>query len=620
MASSNHNSAENSSSTPDPLNTRATTVDTPRGPQWSVFLSYHMGADQEVATALRTLIERSITPPPTVFAAGSGGLEPSKIGFKPQIQHAAQTASAFVALISHESKGREWIFYEAGAAWGRGQLYAPVLVDTKPEDLPSSIAGFQAVSINNRQELGSLVTSIANTLRADVKNYGRAWRTFSNTLEKLREGQSDEPEHGEDSDHPKLARARTLHQDGHYEPAAALYDEAEEEAETIDDKAAIRITRIFNTQDDFEAIGAQMRSHLDAYRESDEFTYNCAIFDRDLDARLELLNSLIDQQLEKGQDGSWRRKAMIARANTLTEIGRPEESDAYIRHLIWTNRHSGRVHAIAKALSTHALNDFEKLALSCYVSERGTKQQRNEVVEKLYEHAAKVDLKTLMIAAVKMQVYRSKTGHTINNLGIVYSRADLHSLAYRAYSEAAELGASVAKVNMANILRQGKCPAAALEILAKHEGRFDASDPAYPFRIRAEIEQSMHREESQEKEMEQAGATVCRAIASFMARVLRRGKQVDTDAEYQFMDDVWRIHAKEQVAVRVTDGEPANQLATLLGQAEPVKLHAFPIWGHSNGEAFYLFGVDEHEKLLALTCRKEKPYRHEQVDISPLSS
>ncbi len=113
-------------------------------PCFDIFISYRVQSDQALAKALQHLIETSIRPTPRVFVSGSGGIRPSSTGFKPQIQAAVSSARAFVAVITRESKDREWMFFEAGAAWGRNQLYCPLLIDTTTSDLPNSIADYQA--------------------------------------------------------------------------------------------------------------------------------------------------------------------------------------------------------------------------------------------------------------------------------------------------------------------------------------------------------------------------------------------------------------------------------------------------------------------------------------------
>jgi hypothetical protein len=95
---------------------------TPPSKTVQIFVSYRVVPDQRIASALKRLIETSIEPLPNVFVSGAGGLRPSNTGAIPQMQAAAENAAAFVGVITHSSKAREWIFFEAGAAWGRRRL------------------------------------------------------------------------------------------------------------------------------------------------------------------------------------------------------------------------------------------------------------------------------------------------------------------------------------------------------------------------------------------------------------------------------------------------------------------------------------------------------------------
>jgi hypothetical protein len=65
-----------------------------------VFISYRVHPDQVVAAAIKKLVESTLVPCPQVFVSGLGGLRPSSIGFKPQLQKAVQQAHAFIGVIT----------------------------------------------------------------------------------------------------------------------------------------------------------------------------------------------------------------------------------------------------------------------------------------------------------------------------------------------------------------------------------------------------------------------------------------------------------------------------------------------------------------------------------------
>src|SRR5687767_6356281 len=116
-----------------------------RTEEFQVFISYRVKPDETLAAELKLLVESAIEPSPRVFVSGVGGLRVSADGYRQQLQNAAQQTKAFIAVVTQASVDREWIVFEAGAAFGRGVIYAPLLIDIAPGDLPSSIGGYQAV-------------------------------------------------------------------------------------------------------------------------------------------------------------------------------------------------------------------------------------------------------------------------------------------------------------------------------------------------------------------------------------------------------------------------------------------------------------------------------------------
>ena len=88
-----------------------------------IFVSYRVDPDQPIAEALKTLIQTTFDPPPKVFVSGAGGLRPSALTFRAQLDSTAKSAVAFIGIITNASKDRAWIHFEAGAAWGRSRLW-----------------------------------------------------------------------------------------------------------------------------------------------------------------------------------------------------------------------------------------------------------------------------------------------------------------------------------------------------------------------------------------------------------------------------------------------------------------------------------------------------------------
>ena len=126
-----------------------------------VFISYRVDPDEVLAEALKRLIEAAITPSPQVFVATVGGLRPDVVTFHEQLRAAAQQAGVFVGVFTLASRKREWMFFEAGAAWGQGAVYAPVLFDIDPSEMPSTVAGYQATFPRKPATVRQLLKAIA---------------------------------------------------------------------------------------------------------------------------------------------------------------------------------------------------------------------------------------------------------------------------------------------------------------------------------------------------------------------------------------------------------------------------------------------------------------------------
>ena len=135
-----------------------------------VFISYRVRPDEELAGELRTLLESAIDPRPRVFVSGLGGLRASADSYREQLRTAARSAKAYVGLITKASVDREWIYFEAGAAFGRSVLYAPVLVDVAPSELPSSIGGYQGATATDQTRMRDFVEDVAKAIGAKLSD------------------------------------------------------------------------------------------------------------------------------------------------------------------------------------------------------------------------------------------------------------------------------------------------------------------------------------------------------------------------------------------------------------------------------------------------------------------
>src|SRR5439155_5705330 len=200
-----------------------------------VFISYRITPDERVATALLRLLESSNDPPPSFFVASAGGLTPSNIGYRGQLAHAARSAKVFIGVLSKESREREWIFFEAGAAWGRNALYAPVLLDVSPEGLPDSIGEYQATRAKDSDDMRLLVSEVARRTGRNVRpHFPQRYSAF----ERIVQAYPNEPDETEE---PPLVRMLTLLISKRYEYADALAKKLIASAATDRDRGEIAV-------------------------------------------------------------------------------------------------------------------------------------------------------------------------------------------------------------------------------------------------------------------------------------------------------------------------------------------------------------------------------------------
>ena len=245
--------------------------------QFEIFISYRTDPDQGLATALKELLEGAIEPKPKVFVASAGGVRPSKIGYRPQIQAAANSSKAFIAIITQQSKDREWLFYEAGAAWGRNQIFAPLLINATPSDLASVIADYQSVKASDKDSMELLVTSIAEAIEGNIKTYfSRRHKTFLKKVETHR--QIEEIDNVEDQKTP-LNKAISLLEDDEIDEAEQLFEKLLLESTDDEEKARVKVAKIIHDpQIDFQKSEASRVSHLETLLSDFGDTFNLNIW------------------------------------------------------------------------------------------------------------------------------------------------------------------------------------------------------------------------------------------------------------------------------------------------------------------------------------------------------
>ncbi|MEH2287751.1 hypothetical protein [Nostoc sp.] len=514
--------------------------------EFEVFISYRTSPDQSLAVALKELIEAAIEPRPHVFVAGAGGLRPSNIGYKPQIQAAAQSSRAFIAIITQQSKEREWLFFEAGAAWGRNQLYAPLLVGTSPSELASTMADYQTVRASDREEVKNLLIAVAQAVGGNIKTrLSQRYQTFSKQIEAYQKIEIIEENIEQSSSLSELVeenieqssslpQAIKLLQRGEVEKANTIFDRLEETASTNEDKANIKIVRLLNSDreernplKELESLAPELRN-----------TYHCQFWLGLFESRVAASISYYEEclRLATAKNATlFSNPATLYLAKKRFKIGEQEIALNNLRQAMVSEDRDLRTETVETWQNLDQKPHFlEKLVI--LLTGLSDKADSSIMLNALTELALDHKWSSLLTYFAQCADQVDVQGTAANNLGRAFSELKLYSLAYLAYAKAAEAGISVAKVNIANLHLWNPLPAAGLKLLKEHTGTYDAADAGYPYHIRAELERSVQKEHKKAEELYKQGYKVAEMIGHFGWEAIRsnkltlEGKQIELES------------------------------------------------------------------------------------------
>jgi hypothetical protein len=458
----------------------------PSRPRLRVFISYRLEPDACLAFALRRLIENSIEPQPIVFVASDeGGLRPSKVGFKKQLQDEAQKAQAVVAIISSASKDREWIFFEAGAAWGRGILYAPVLINANPGDLSSTIADYQAIRASDHAETKKLISSLAEINQSDVKShYYTRYLTFQRQVDNYVKRIKSE------GSPTRMGEAFFLIDEGEFEKAEKIFDDLERESTTPESKCAVLANK-------FSALYDPPKVY-DSLMGLDDMLKNTSVFHFAVARECAAVHDKIEHYKKSIaiNSGHTAISSKIKLAGLYYELGRKNEADKSMIDLIRERPAKDVKNKAAKLIAGHCSGSaFEKLIFSIlslgHVATYGYREAHDFLVENKWHN--------LSLACASMMNEIEEDGHSLNMIGISLGELNLNSLAYRSYLKASKLGTHVSACNIASLVKAAGVPAVALDFIRNQETDYDAQSKHYPYALQAELEEKIQLEENEEK-------------------------------------------------------------------------------------------------------------------------
>lgn len=480
-----------------------------------IFISYRISSDQKVASALKKLLEGSIDPPPRVFVSGDGGILPSSAGAIPQLQEAVQRSEAFIGIITQQSKQREWIFFEAGAAWGRRRIYVPLLIDATPDDLPNTIQSYQTTDAKQKSAMHTLMGVLAKATEGTLRShFGRRYASF----ERVVVSYPNDPEDSDQDDvdpSADLRRAIKLLQAGRNTEADEQFNQLETGAQS--DQAALSAVQLARILHDERTTRHEKLLRLEAMqppaKENPEHHSWLGIYEDTVHRRLSHYTNCLSRQ----PDTFIRRLTVILRAQAMLDIGRKEECLAVLNEALKDVDRELRTAAAAKLLERFETSAGPtRLLLGCYGGGEAVIGESAKCLNAAIDIASERGWHEVAMALASQLDRRHKDAQSANRLGIVLQNAGFPSLAYLAFDRAASTGASVAKANIASLLGGSAVASAGLRVLEQHVGSFDALHPDYPHQVRASLEQSVRVERERARESERRGSLVFQRLCEFM--------------------------------------------------------------------------------------------------------
>ncbi|MEM9453922.1 MAG: toll/interleukin-1 receptor domain-containing protein [Myxococcota bacterium] len=571
----------------------------PQGETFDIFISYRVRPDEPLAAAVKTLLESSLSPNPKVFVSGIGGLQSSNLGFREQIQNATMTSRAFVGIITPNSKEREWIFFEAGAAFGRNILYVPLLFDISPGALPFSISSYQATDVKQKDKMILFLNDIAAAIGATTRrNTKKNYEKFTQAIDP----EKSNKDIYEITDSNRTSTLKIAYHElafGRKDKGIELFDQIMRSASNIEEKARCRCARAYAISKQAEKSLRQiLLEEEEEIRRTATFAFWLAQEESNPIEAIKLYEHALSGNLILDMERS--AKMNIAQQEFL--LGRKDNAEMrLIAALRSQDRHLKTL--AAKTLCSHIpSNDFvTHLLLHVLMLQTG-----GELITKSTEFLNQHRLVPLLLYFAHALTDNQTEGVIYHTRGVARHQANLISLAFRDYRRSAALGVSVAKSNMAMLLGSIAVPEAGLEILREHEGTFDSDDPSAPYKIRGILEEKVHTEDQAEKIIFRDGKECAAAILRIANDVTALDPST-ISIEGQWQGDNERL---KKFSILIENGECLLKFNNEESEIRLVKSKLFFSWHSSNEELnplMIIVAAGENGEISALLMpRKEQ--------------
>jgi hypothetical protein len=130
----------------------------------NIFIS-HILEETSIAEILKDWIESTFLGQCEVFASSDKADLPAGNKWIGEIEHALDSAVAFLVLFSPTSLKRPWGNFQTGWGWIKGLPIIPICHSgLKKDDLPPRIASFQAIEIDSDTFVSGLFVRLAEHL------------------------------------------------------------------------------------------------------------------------------------------------------------------------------------------------------------------------------------------------------------------------------------------------------------------------------------------------------------------------------------------------------------------------------------------------------------------------
>jgi hypothetical protein len=436
-----------------------------------------------------------------------------------------------VSIITKASFAREWIQFEAGAAWGRNIPYAPLLVDFPPADLPTTYGAYYATPIDNQEKLELLIDEIGKACGLKPKQQFKSrFRKLDRDLRRYRRSHGETtPTTFDDPDLDKpLEDALVLLEEGKTAEANRAF--ADIASKAVDPAAASEIMarRFWGGQ---ESTRAERLALLDIWpdnaRQADDYYFYRSVLESD---PVEALAAAREFELRVSKrDNKDISSARIQVLSLLKQLGRQDEFDELVRISFCGADRKMRA-SIASRFSSYypSAKAAEKLLVLGFGL---WADSASGLAADLLELCLEEGWLALSVHFHRLASVAADHGTLSNSEGRTYAACELNSLAYLAYERAAGQGVSVARINIANLLLKGSVGAAAIRLIEEHKGKWDAADPAYPFETLARLETVLHQEREKRDAANEAGRVTFQNLIAWARSVWQPNQPISRPAE-----------------------------------------------------------------------------------------